>query len=459
MLQISQPATEGAGLAAPLVMGGFAVLDPLASASLVVLCLALAGGLILATRHGADPVVPSRRGIFYAALVPLVFAVSKVAEAMSGNDTLQSISLFGQIAAASAGTVGVVLWLVRERRARPAGVPAGPEMPVATPGPQQSTADLADLDNQRITMERLKTTLDGSGIVAFEQDEDLRYRWLFNAPNAADGESMEGRTDFDLFPADVAAQLGDVKKRVMLTKERETLELPVPVEDGEFWYRVDIAPLTSRGGVAAVATDVTALKESQGQLHVLMRELAHRIKNLLAVIDGIARQTAKHQTSVEGFEEVFSKRLRGLAATHDLLIQADWKPIAFSDLAKSQIVPTAAEAAKNVVFDGPHVWLPGDSAQHLGLAFHELTTNAIKHGALSVPGGQVSIVWDQTTKEGETWLDVAWQESGGPDVTEPEGAGFGTFLTTRAVESGLRGEVERSFAPDGFVWRVSFPLS
>ena len=239
---------------------------------------------------------------------------------------------------------------------------------------------------------------------------------------------------------------------------REAIELAVPVEGGDTWYRIDIAPLADRPGLAAVATDITELKTIEANHKVLMRELAHRIKNLLAVIDGIARQTAKNHPEMKTFEDVFSRRLRGLAATHDLLIEANWTPLDLAELARSQIEPAAGDLAGRISLLGPDINVDSEVAQHLGLALHELTTNALKYGALSTADGQVDLVWERQTRDGKVMLDIVWRERGGPQIAKPQGTGFGTFLTVRAVESGLQAEVEREFASDGFVWRAVFPL-
>jgi len=386
-------------------------------------------------------------------LMFLVYAASHILPGVSSNTAVITTALVCQTLIACVGLAGVVIFTLRRFSTaviKPATAPTS-----GAAGHIES--DLDDLE-AGLLLDRFRNALDGSGMVAFEQDENLTYRWLYNAPKSSDGTDMHAQTDFDLFPADVAEQLSEVKRRVMASREREAIEQAVPVEGGDTWYRIDIAPLTERPGLAAVATDITEFKTTQAKHQILMRELAHRIKNLLAVIDGIVRQTAKSHNDIETFERVFSERLRGLAATHDLLIQTDWAPLDLAELARSQTEPAAGDLAGRIVLDGPRISVDGDVAQHFGLALHELTTNALKYGSLSAPDGRVEINWVREVHDGTAQLNIVWREIGGPSVSKPECAGFGTFLTTRAVESGLSAKVEREFASTGFVWRASFPV-
>src|SRR5262249_58703850 len=138
------------------------------------------------------------------------------------------------------------------------------------------------------------------------------------------------------------------------------------------------------------AVDVSDGKEGEAHLRLLMRELTHRSKNLLAVIQAMARQTARYSESIDGFLERFGARLQALARSHDLLVQEEWHGVALAELVKSQLTYLDRTGAQ-IVAEGPAVMLRPEAAQSLGLALHELAMNALRYGALSTPAGKNSI--------------------------------------------------------------------
>ena len=142
-----------------------------------------------------------------------------------------------------------------------------------------------------------------------------------------------------------------------------------------------------------VVADVTDRKSAEEHNKILMRELTHRAKNLLAVILSIATQTGRSATSFEEFKSRFTLRLQGLAASHDLLVMQNWQGASLSDLVRDQLAPFIETGSARLNASGPDVMLSPKAAEAIGLALHELATNAVKYGALSGTGGQVSICW------------------------------------------------------------------
>ena len=140
-------------------------------------------------------------------------------------------------------------------------------------------------------------------------------------------------------------------------------------------------------GVTGAAVDITERKEGEAHLRLLMRELTHRSKNLLAVIQAMARQTAKHTGSIQTFVERFGARVQALARSHDLLVQESWHSASLNELVRSQLAYYLDREPDQVLIEGPDVRLKPEAAQSLGLALHELATNAAKHGAMSRSGG------------------------------------------------------------------------
>ncbi len=188
-------------------------------------------------------------------------------------------------------------------------------------------------------------------------------------------------------------------------------------------------------GYVGVVADVTDRKGREEQLEFVTKELAHRSKNMMAVIQAISRQTAKHSSSVETFEKSFSARLAGLSQSQDLLLGKNWRGADLQDLVVAHLTPFTERSRLKI--DGPPVILRPESAQNFGFALHELATNAAKYGALSVPPGIVTVSW--ILEAGR--IRFCWQEHGGPAVTEPSRKGFGNFVTGKMMEQTLGGTV------------------
>jgi two-component sensor histidine kinase len=212
--------------------------------------------------------------------------------------------------------------------------------------------------------------------------------------------------------------------------------------------------------LVSIVTDVTDRKAAEDHIEFLMHEISHRSKNLLMVIQSIARRTARTAGSLEEFERRFERRLQGLAASHDVLVRENWQGAPLADLVRQQMLPFAGIQSSRLELAGPDVVLTAEAAQALGLAIHELATNAIKYGALSAPSGKVRVSWSFV---GETdaprALLLSWIEQGGPQVTPPERRGFGHVVTGEMVERSLGARVAMEFAAEGLNWSVSIPAT
>jgi len=205
-------------------------------------------------------------------------------------------------------------------------------------------------------------------------------------------------------------------------------------------------------------SDVTDRKEGEAHLRLLLRELTHRSKNLLAVIQGMASQTARHAGSVDGFLKQFGARLQALAASHDLLVRESWYGASLSELINSQLAAHIEPGAGQVAVEGPAVALKPEAAQNLGLALHELAVNAAKFGALSVPDGRVSITWEQREADGNVVV-LDWREQLGPKVKVRRKQGFGSMAIEQNLVRALDAEVQLDFHPDGLRCHIIIPSS
>ncbi|MDB5649458.1 MAG: domain S-box protein, partial [Hyphomicrobiales bacterium] len=211
--------------------------------------------------------------------------------------------------------------------------------------------------------------------------------------------------------------------------------------------------------IIGISRDVTERKQREAHVHMLMREIAHRSKNLLAVIQAMARQTATGGGTAKDFEIRFTARLEALAGSQDLLVMQDWHGASLTDLANSQLVHYADLIGKRIWIEGPDVMLKPEAAQNIGLALHELSTNAAKYGALSGESGEVHLAWTLDEHAADPVLRMVWQETGGPAVSPPAREGFGHKVLKRIAAHALEGKVTLDFAPDGLIWRLEIPTS
>lgn len=203
--------------------------------------------------------------------------------------------------------------------------------------------------------------------------------------------------------------------------------------------------------------DITESKQSADQTRLLLRELNHRVKNTLAMIQSVARQTIRQNPDPQAFIEAFSGRLRTISDAHVLLADRDWSGVQLYEVIASQLGPNFLTNPDRAEVSGSDVTLPADHALGLGLILHELTTNAMRHGAWSGDEGIVSIRWDVKTTP-ERGLALNWRELGGPPVGAPGEYGLGARLIERSLSKVLESEVKLDFRPEGVVADVWLPL-
>lgn len=197
--------------------------------------------------------------------------------------------------------------------------------------------------------------------------------------------------------------------------------------------------------------DVTLRKRHEQQNDLLMREVNHRAKNLLTLVAAIARQTAA--TRPDDFVVRFEERIRALSSSHDLLVHSGWKGVALTDLVRSQLAHFQDLLGSRITVSGAPITISPAAAQSLGIAIHELATNAGKYGALSNGDGRVDVGW--ALDRAEDRFSMSWVESGGPPVRQPERRGFGILAIRRMSELALEAEVGLDFDPAGIRWQLS----
>jgi two-component sensor histidine kinase len=205
--------------------------------------------------------------------------------------------------------------------------------------------------------------------------------------------------------------------------------------------------------LAGTVADITERKEREEKEHLLMREVNHRAKNILSVVQAIAHQIATQNP--EDFIARFSERIRALSASQDLLVRNEWKGVEIVDLVHAQLAHFAGLIGSRIAVDGPKLRLKEAAAQAVGLALHELATNAGKYGALSTDRGRVDISWETVSGT----FTMSWAECEGPPVSAPERHGFGTTVIKVMAERSIDGAVDLDYAPSGVTWRLTCPAA
>ena len=328
---------------------------------------------------------------------------------------------------------------------------------------EQVSAQAWELSLLRARFARYETALRGSQVTVYTQDSDLRYTSVSNPVFGRAVEDILGRTDAEILKLDGGAAMIAVKREVLASGEAKRAEMPLEDASGIRWHDFHIEPLRNEVGdvvgLTCASVDVTERKEGEAHLRLLLRELTHRSKNLLAVIQAMARQTARHTGSVESFLTQFGARLQALAASHDLLVRESWYGASLGELIRSQLGGYLDGSTAQVSIEGPAIALKPEAAQNLGLALHELAVNAAKFGALSVPSGRVSITWSRRGSMGDNSVELDWREQLGPKVKIRRRKGFGSMVIERNLARALDADVKLQFDPDGLHCHIVIPAS
>lgn len=292
-----------------------------------------------------------------------------------------------------------------------------------------------------------------SGKVVWSREEEM----VFGLPAGGfGGDIADWRRQ--VLPEDLARMEAEMDAAMAAQRETMPVEFRIRRPDGavrwvegaaRFLYRPDGAPHRMVG----TNMDVTDRKVAEARQRLLINELNHRVKNTLAIVQAIARQSFRPEATPRDAVEAFEGRLAALSAAHDVLTRQSWEAAPIGVIVAEAVAPHHGGDGRLTV-EGPSVDLEPKTAVALGLAMHELATNAVKHGALSTPAGRVEVRW--TTAGG--LLDLTWRETGGPAVSPPRRRGFGVRLLEQGLAEELGGSVRLEFLPEGLICRVEAAL-
>ncbi len=315
----------------------------------------------------------------------------------------------------------------------------------------------------RQALDRFSVALRGADIVVFAQDRQRRLTWISDSTTHR-GHELLGKRDEELLPTGWSDEAIALKEKAMQSGHAQEAELRIGVDEAARYFRLRIEPVRDlRGdvvGLLGVSSDITVLKQSEQRNAFLVRELAHRSKNLLSVVQAIATETVRTGDDPAELGERLSQRIASLATLQDIAVAGVRGGVALRALVEAQLKPFVDIAGGRVTIEGPDLRLKPEAANILGMALHELATNAAKYGALSVPEGRLSLTWRlDGTGEDDGHFHFGWRESEGPAVTPPTRRGFGRKLTGRIAAASLKAKISLDFPPQGVVWLVDAPAS
>ncbi len=318
-------------------------------------------------------------------------------------------------------------------------------------------------DALRASEARLRDALDASGAGVWSWDGETGIITVDEAYRAMYGFAPDATVDFDLWEA----RLHPDDREALKQSAEECLRA------GSQWreeFRVLHPQLGTRWlaglgrvfrdaegrvrGMTGINIDITERKQAEETQRLLIDELNHRVKNTLATVQAMAEQTLLKARDPSHFIGSFRGRLQALARAHNLLTERTWTGVDLEQLIREQLLVGSSQILS---CSGPKIELNPRAAVHLGLALHELGTNARKYGALKVPEGRLNVTWRMADQSADHELELKWVESGGPAVSPPAVQGFGTLLIERGLKHSLGGEARMIFAPTGVICEMRVP--
>lgn len=301
--------------------------------------------------------------------------------------------------------------------------------------------------------------LHNAGISVLYQDREMKTVWARNmrAPWAADTADSNG-----ILPPAQAERIGAAKRNVIASGNAERLELSVPADDGVRWFQVWIDADHGDGGdvqgVVTTMVETTEQKRREQTLKTLLREVSHRSKNLLAIIQSIATQTGRYSETLGDFLTRFRGRLQSLASSQDLVTSSNWRGAALRELVSGQVGRYGADPARSLRFQGENPYLNPNAALHIGLAMHELAVNSVSYGALSRPDGFVEVTASLTPgSAARPALSLTWTEAVGANDNQRNEKRFGSVALERVVPTSLNGTATLEISGGRLEYRLVVP--
>lgn len=304
--------------------------------------------------------------------------------------------------------------------------------------------------------------LRNAGVSVLYQDNDLRTVWARNMA----APWMQGNRGDTILPPSQTARIIAAREDAIASGNPHRFEISAPGDDGLRWFEIWVDPdLDDDGDVRGVMTtkvETTERKRREQSLRALLREVSHRSKNLLAIIQSIASQTGRHSGNIADFLTSFQGRLQSLAASQDLVTSSNWRGAELRELIQGQIVHNAALNDSELHFEGANPYLSPNAALHIGLAMHELVVNSLSYGALSRPGGRIDVganMEEATSERDAPSLVLSWVEEMDRSGVLPPQRDFRRVTLERVVPAALSGQALLDLTDGRLEYRLVIPAS
>lgn len=300
-----------------------------------------------------------------------------------------------------------------------------------------------------------------AGISILFQDETLAVRYAENLPDHLQSSLVLGDDDAALFGAKDGDKLIALKRQVLQTGEPASGEIEMSTNDGTKIYELRVERIGRHGrfGLLSVISEITESRHREKVLKSLLRELSHRSKNLLAIIQGIATQTARYTPSLDSFLVKFRGRLQSLSHSQDLVTDSSWRGAYLFELAEKQFAPYWPDAGVPMPIYGINAHLSPNAAVHLGLALHELIVNSATHGAIAAGATSIVLNCAESELDGKKAIEVTWSERvfGPAAAQEFEDNTFAKTVLERVVPTSMNGKADFGAGPERINYRIVIP--
>lgn len=311
----------------------------------------------------------------------------------------------------------------------------------------------------------LMQAIHGAEIFVLYQTPDLIYHWAENLPDILGKKWFVGCKDSDFLSESLADSMETIKLQVLATGKKQTIEARFESSIQRIlWFKFSIdCHCDDNGNIIGILTtgvNVTELRRREQVLKALLREVSHRSKNLLAIIQSVAGQTARYTDSLQTFLKKFQGRIQSLSHSQDLVTDSDWRGAHFRELFLSQASSYLGKDHKRFTIEGEDPYLFPGAALHIGLAFHELIINSLSYGALAKPNGSIRVTSKIEKDKGPaSHLYISWYEVFAPDHTPDNDrkACFGSAVLEKIVPVSVNGTASLEFTEDGMVYHLVLP--
>lgn len=318
--------------------------------------------------------------------------------------------------------------------------------------------------SETIPADLIGQALSRTSVTLIFQGSDNIIKWTVNLPHPWSQDEVIGQREVDMFANGDLSHLRAAKKQAIETKSYQRLESSVQEHRTNRWFEIFVDPQFSVSGeylgVLYTAIDITDQKRREATLQNLLREVSHRSKNLLAIMLGIASQTARSSSSIESFLARFTGRVQSISRSQDIVTEGNWAGATLHHLCGEQITPYLREGQEQFQLTGENILLTPSAAMYVGLALHELVTNATNFGALSGPDGHVDLTVDvERSVKGVSRALLVWKESGVGEKSHPNIPSFGQKTLEQVVPMAVEGKGKLGFTDDGIHYELSINSS